>query len=113
MSDMFSRIAVAVRPLPGYRLHVRFDDGVEGEIDFRKHMGGFRGVFEPLNDPAFFATVYAHRSWGTVSWPGELDVDPVLVYSTITGLPLPRVSGKPDSRSPRRARSPRPARRRT
>lgn len=43
---------VWVAPLDGYRLHLRFDDGVEGTFDLPPRIE-FTGVFEPLRDPAF------------------------------------------------------------
>ena len=40
---------VEVRPLDGYRLHLRFEDGVEGVIDLAKLIP-FEGVFAPLKE---------------------------------------------------------------
>ena len=40
---------VAANPLDGYRLHLRFEDGLEGVVDLAPHLS-FRGVFEPLRD---------------------------------------------------------------
>jgi hypothetical protein len=45
----------AVRPLSDARLWVRFDDGVEGEVDLSAELTG--AVFLPLRDPAQFAKV--------------------------------------------------------
>ena len=59
---------VEVRPLGGYRLHLRFEDGVEGDVD----LGGvieFKGIFAPLRDEKEFAKVRVHSELGTIVWP--------------------------------------------
>ena len=45
----------AVRVVGDYRLRLTFEDGTVGEIDFATRE--WRGVFEPLRDPAYFARV--------------------------------------------------------
>lgn len=79
---------VAVRPLGGYRLWLRFDDGVEGEVDFATAFD-FRGIFAELRDPARFADVRVDPELGTIAWPNGADVDPVVLYHWATGVPLP------------------------
>jgi hypothetical protein len=68
---MLAEILEAV-PLGGYRLHLRFRDGAEGEVDIARVVP-FEGVFAALRDVAFFAQVYVDAEWGTVCWPGNLD----------------------------------------
>ena len=60
-----------------YRLRLRFDDGAEGEIDI-KEMTTFVGVFEPLNDPAYFSQVRVDPEAGTIVWPNGADLDPLV-----------------------------------
>lgn len=79
---------VEVRPLDNYRLHVRFDDGVEGTIDLAEVLS-FTGIFEPLNDRAYFSKVYVNPDVGTICWPNGADIDPDVLYSLITGEPIP------------------------
>lgn len=79
---------VAVKHLGGHRLRVRFDDGVEGDVDLSNRLE-FEGVFEPLRDPAYFARVRLEDEGGTICWPNEANVDPVVLYSWVTGKPLP------------------------
>ncbi len=52
----------AVEVVGGYRLLLTFEDAMVGEVDF----GGreWRGVFEPLREPAFFARVRVAREGG-------------------------------------------------
>lgn len=78
---------VDVKPLEGHRLRVRFEDGIEGEIDVAS-LVSFRGVFEPLKDPAFFRRVRVDADLGTVVWPNGADLDPDVLYSRVTGAPI-------------------------
>ena len=79
---------VAVQPLEGYRLRLRFEDGAEGELDMAE-MLSFEGVFAPLRERAAFAAVRVDPELGTIVWPNGADVDPCVLYSKITGAPLP------------------------
>jgi hypothetical protein len=80
---------VAVRHLGGRRLWLRFEDGIEGEIDLDRVIGEFRGVLAALLDPVFVAKVRVHPEFGTITWPGELDLDPVVLYCAVRGIPVP------------------------
>ena len=40
-----------------------------------------KGVLKQLADPGFFAKVYVDEELGTVTWPGELDLDPDNLYA--------------------------------
>ena len=75
---------VEVRPLEGYRLFLRFDDGVEGAIDLRSRIR-FEGVFASLRDPAVFTRVRVNPELGTVVWPTGADLDPDVLYAALTG----------------------------
>jgi hypothetical protein len=79
---------VAVEPLPEHRLRVRFDDGTEGVVDVAQ-LVAFTGVFEPLRDATFFGQVKVHPELGTVSWPNDADLDSEVLYSKISGKPIP------------------------
>ena len=78
---------VEVRPGDGHRLFVRFQDGVQGEIDLEQ-MVRFEGIFEPLRDPARFAEVRVDAELGTVCWPNGADLDPDVLYAKLTGKPI-------------------------
>ena len=78
---------VAVKPLGEHRLYLRFEDGVEGIVDLAEHLA-FRGVFEPLRDPAYFARVRVDSELGTIAWPNGADLDPDVLYSQVTGIPI-------------------------
>jgi len=88
---------VEVRPLGGHRLYLRFEDGVAGELDFSGRLR-FEGVFAPLRDPAVFAQVRLAPELGTVAWPNGADLDPDVLYSALSGIPIafpPTPSGGP------------------
>jgi hypothetical protein len=79
---------IAVRPLDGYRLHLCFEDGVEGVIDLAKTIS-FTGVFAPLKDRDYFIQVHVNPDMGTICWPNEADLDPDVLYARVTGQPIP------------------------
>jgi hypothetical protein len=78
---------VAALPLDGYRLYLKFEDGVEGVVDLATQLS-FRGVFEPLRDLAYFQLVRVDPELGTVAWPNGADLDPDVLYSLLTGFPI-------------------------
>jgi hypothetical protein len=77
---------VDVRPLGGHRLFIRFDDGLQGDLDLATFVR-FDGVLEPLNDPARFAEAFVDL--GTVCWPNDLDLAPELLYEKLSQRRLP------------------------
>ena len=77
---------VEVRPLNGYRLRLRFEDGARGVVDVSRRVS-FEGVFEPLRDPEYFRQVRIDAELGTVVWPNGADLDPLILYSLVTGKP--------------------------
>ena len=79
---------VDVKPLDGYRLHLRFEDGTQGEVDVAELIA-FTGVFAPLRDKAVLDQVRVDPTLGTVVWPGGGDLDPDVLYARATGEPLP------------------------
>ena len=76
-------VVVEARPLGGHRLRLRFQDGVTGDIDVAQ-MIEFTGVFAVLRDPIEFARVRVDPEAGTIVWPNGADLDPVVLYDTIT-----------------------------
>ena len=75
---------VEARAIGGHRLYLRFEDGVEGEVDLTGVVD-FVGVFTPLREPAEVAKVQVDPEIGTICWPSGADLDPDVLYSTITG----------------------------
>ena len=75
---------VEARALEGHRIYLRFEDGVEGEVDLSK-LVDFKGVFAPLRDPEEVRRVTVNPELGTVCWPTGADLDPDVLYSVLTG----------------------------
>lgn len=61
-----------VTPLPGYRLLLRFNNGMSGEVNLSNELDG--EVFEPLRDPVLFATASQHPVMRTVTWANGADL---------------------------------------
>lgn len=67
-----------VEVLGSYRLRLTFADGTVGDVDFGARQ--WRGVFEPLGDPAYFARVAVDPELGTIAWPDGADMAPEPLY---------------------------------
>jgi hypothetical protein len=72
---------VDVKPVPGYRLFVRFKDGLAGLVQLRPE--DLTGVLTPLLDIRFFEQVFI--DYGAAAWPGEIDLTPDAIYAQIAG----------------------------
>ena len=72
----------AVKPLPGYKLHISYTDGVEGDVDL-SHLAG-HGVFALWNQPNAFENVSIGPS-GEIRWSDQVDLCPDALYLEITG----------------------------
>ena len=83
---------VSVQWLGGHRLRLGFDNGDVGEVDLSTYMK-FRGVLAPLKDPEFVAKVRVDSESGTICWPNDVDLDPVVLHHRATGKPLPDWAG--------------------
>ena len=70
---------VEVRPEPGYRLFVRFKDGLAGRVQLRREE--LTGALTPLLDVPFFERVFIDA--GAVAWPGEIDLAPDAMYAQV------------------------------
>jgi len=62
----------------GHRVWLKFNDGLEGEVDLGSELWG--EVFEPLRDPAYFA---AFRVDQTLTWPNGADFAPEFLHSLV------------------------------
>jgi hypothetical protein len=72
----------AVEVIGEHRLRLRFEDGAEGELDLSAWP--WRGVFEPLRDPEFFAKVKLDDELGTIVWPNGADLAPESLHEWVT-----------------------------
>ena len=71
---------IEARPGEGYRLWVRFEDGVEGWVDLSGRL--FGPVFEPLRDKAAFARVQVDE-FGAIVWPNGADLAPDAIHDDL------------------------------
>ncbi|MDP2411419.1 MAG: DUF2442 domain-containing protein [Pseudolabrys sp.] len=67
-----------VKPLGGYRLWLRFDNGTEGIHDFSSTVQHSGEMVQPLKDPAFFARVFV--AYGVLTWPNGFDLDAIALH---------------------------------
>ena len=70
-----------VKPLPNFRLWLRYDDGASGEVDLSDLAG--RGVFKAWEDQEFFKEVKIGLH-GEISWSEEIDLCPDSLYMRLT-----------------------------
>lgn len=75
---------IAVKPLPGYRVWIRFSDDSEGEVDLADLVG--KGVFSIWNNPETFKKVSIDPEMHTLVWPGGIDICPDSLYEDLTGI---------------------------
>jgi hypothetical protein len=68
----------SVKYLGGYRLFLTFNNGAAGEVNLAERLHG--EMFEPLRDPALFATAYQHPVIRTVAWKNGADLAPEFLF---------------------------------
>lgn len=69
-----------VEPLDGFRIRATFSDGAVKEIDLSEVLAA-GGVFAPIHEQReIFEQVKVNAETGTVEWPGEVDLDPEVLY---------------------------------
>lgn len=76
----------SVTAIKKYLLHVVFADGKKGDYNI-SHLAG-KGVFKTWDDDDNFYKAFINSESGTISWPGELDIDTINVYCTINNIPV-------------------------
>jgi hypothetical protein len=75
-------------------LALTFEDGLQGEIDLSDDLWG--QAFERVRTAEGFDEVYVSETGGTVTWPGEVDLDPnCLYYRVKTGEWPPELAERP------------------
>jgi hypothetical protein len=73
---------VACKPKPNYRVWIRFDDGLEGEVDLNEFVG--KGIFKTWDSVEFFNQVHIDPKTDTLSWGDEIDLDPYVLREKIS-----------------------------
>jgi len=73
--DMLPNV-IAVQALPDHHLLLTFENGEHKHFDMSPYL--HYPVFQPLQNPGFFSL--AKVNYGTVTWPGEIDIAPERLY---------------------------------
>lgn len=64
-------------------LHLRFNNGEEGEVDLSDDLHG--PVFGPLHNRGLFSEVGLHPLFHTVTWPNGADLAPEYLLDLLHG----------------------------
>ncbi len=72
---------VDVKYMRDYVIWVRFNDGIDGEVDLSAELEG--EVFGPLKDQKLFRTVKVDSLLGTVIWDNGADLAPEFLYDNL------------------------------
>jgi hypothetical protein len=71
-----------VKTIQEYELLLRFNNGEERRFDMRPYL--HYPVFKRLENRGYF--FLARVNYGTVTWPGEIDIAPETLYEESTPL---------------------------
>jgi len=71
---------IEAKPLDGYIVHIRFEDGTMADVDL-SYLLDYGGVFEPLRDRTYFVQLRSDAEAGTIVWPNDADVAPETLYA--------------------------------
>lgn len=77
MSFLPSVVAAEYRG--GFRIHLVFNDGAEGTVDFEPWLDG--PVFEPLAKVDYFQRFFIDG--GAVAWPNGADIAPETLHEVV------------------------------
>ncbi len=69
---------VFVQALEDYRIFLRYNDGVEGELNL-SYLAG-KGVFEQWDEDDCFSRVYIDPETNAIAWSEELEIGPDSLY---------------------------------
>ncbi len=72
---------VAVIPRPENTVRIVFADGEVRDVDITPLLD--TPAFAPLRDPAMFSQVKVDEQTGTITWPGDVDLDPDVIYAAL------------------------------
>jgi hypothetical protein len=72
---------VAVIARPEHTVRIVFADGEVRDVDVTPLLDS--PAFSPLRDPALFEQVGIDEQTGTITWPGDVDLDPDVIYAAL------------------------------
>jgi len=70
---------------PGHVLEIVFSNGDKGTLHLASHLS-LTGYFAPLARQDVFQQVFVDH--GTLCWPSQIDLDPVVVHAWTVGEPI-------------------------
>jgi uncharacterized protein DUF2442 len=73
---------IACKPRPNYHVWIRFDDGLEGEVDLNDLVG--RAIFKAWDSVEFFNKVRVDPKTDTLTWSEDIDLDPYVLREKIS-----------------------------
>jgi hypothetical protein len=72
---------VAVIARPAHTVRIVFADGEVRDVDITPLLD--TPAFMSLRDPAVFEQVKVDERTGTIAWPGDIDLDPDVIYAAL------------------------------
>ena len=87
----------------GFQLHLQFEDGSWRSADLERHLNG--EMFEPLRNPAQFASVRLNPDIDTVVWDNGADMSPDFLYEISSPVVAPPLMKAAEEGVPYRTRS--------
>jgi hypothetical protein len=69
------------RHIRDFVVWIQFNDGTKGEVDLSEELYG--PIFEPLQDPEFFAAFEVHPEAHTLTWPNGADFAPEFLHHRV------------------------------
>jgi hypothetical protein len=72
---------VAVIPRPEHTVRIVFADGEVRDVDITPLLD--TPAFSPLREQAVFEQVAVDEQTGTITWPGDVDLDPDVIYAAL------------------------------
>jgi hypothetical protein len=72
---------VAVIPRPEHTVRIVFADGEVRDVDITPLLD--TPAFSPLREQTVFEQVVADEQTGTIGWPGDVDLDPDMIYAAL------------------------------
>jgi hypothetical protein len=72
---------VAVIPRPAHTVRIVFADGEVRDVDITPLLD--TPAFSTLRETAIFEQVKVDEDTGTIAWPGDVDLDPDVIYAAL------------------------------
>ncbi len=69
---------VEVKALDNYKIQIRFEDGISGQIDLSSLNG--KGIFKAWNDYKKFKSVYIDKETKSIAWDNNIKLDTENLY---------------------------------